>query len=125
MCSSRSEHVSSPTTHECLLCRPIEESVATLAQLVKEGKFDHIGLSEGSVSTICPAAETHPIAPVEIEYSLWSMEAKTNDVLETAKKLGIVVIAYYPLGRGILTGKWNEAEDLPVSFRPTFPSLFI
>ena len=63
----------------------------------------------------------HPIATVEIEYSLWATEAKTNGVLDTAKELGIAIIAYSPLGRGILTGNWKKPEDVPSWLRERFP----
>src|SRR5579862_2043997 len=102
-------------------CRPIEETIKVLAKLVKEGKFDHIGLSEVSAATIRRAHKVHPIATVEIEYSLWATEAKTNGVLDTAKELGIAIIAYSPLGRGVLTGKWKKPEDVPSLLRERFP----
>jgi len=92
-----------------------------LSQLVKEGKFDHIGLSECSANTIRRAFKVHPIATVEIEYSLWAIEAKSNGVLDTTKELGIAIIAYSPLGRGILTGTWKTAEDVPPLLRERFP----
>jgi pyridoxine 4-dehydrogenase len=105
----------------CLLSRPIETTIGTLSQLVKEGKFDHIGLSEVSASSIRRATKIHPIAAVEIEYSLWSTEAKDNGVLETTKELGIPIIAYSPLGRGILAGKWKTWEDVPILLRERIP----
>lgn len=92
-----------------------------MAQLVKEGKFDHIGLSEVSAASIRRAAKIHPIATVEIEYSLWATEPKTNGVLETAKELGIVIIAYSPLGRGMLAGKFKTREDIPAPVRDRWP----
>ena len=92
-----------------------------MAQLVKEGKFNHIGLSEVSASSIRRANKVHPIAAIEIEYSLWSTEAKTNGVIDTAKELGIAIIAYSPLGRGMLTGKWKKFEDVPAFMRQRFP----
>ena len=101
--------------------RPVEKSTETLAQLVKEGKFDHIGLSEVSAETIRRAHKIHPIATVEIEYSFMSTEAKTNGVLDTAKELGIAIIAYSPLGRGILSGKWKTKDDVPPMLRQRFP----
>jgi len=93
----------------------------TLSQLVKEGKFDHIGISECSANTIRRAFKVHPVATVEIEYSLWATEAATNGVLDTAKELGIAIIAYSPLGRGILTGKWKKPEDVPVWLQERMP----
>jgi pyridoxine 4-dehydrogenase len=101
--------------------RPIETSIEALSQLIKEGKFDHIGLSEVSAASIRRAHKIHPISTVEIEYSLWSIEAKHNGVLSTCKELGIAVIAYSPLGRGILTGKWTKPEDIPPMLRQRYP----
>ncbi|CDO72841.1 hypothetical protein BN946_scf185002.g26 [Trametes cinnabarina] len=92
---------------------PIEDAIRTLAQLKKEGKFDHIGMSECSAATLKRANAVHPIAAVEIEVSLWSYEEETKKVIETAKELGIAVIAYSPLGRGFLTGAIKSPDDLP------------
>jgi pyridoxine 4-dehydrogenase len=92
-----------------------------LAELIKEGKFNHIGLSEVSASSIRRAAKIHPIATVEIEYSLWATEAKANGVLDTAKELGIAIIAYSPLGRGLLAGKFKTVDDVPAEIRQRFP----
>ena len=89
--------------------------------MVKEGKFDHIGLSEVSADSIRRAHKVHPIAAVEIEYSLWATEAKANGVLDAAKELGIAIIAYSPVGRGMLTGKWRTFEDVPKLYRERFP----
>ena len=100
---------------------PIEISINALSQMVKEGKFDHIGLSEVSAESIRRAHKIHPIATVEIEYSLWATEAKANGILDTTKDLGIAIIAYSPLGRGMLTGKWRTFEDVPQHLREYFP----
>jgi len=86
---------------------PIEETIALLAQLIKEGKFDHIGLSECSAETLRRAHKVHPIAAVEIEVSLWSYEEETKKVIAAAEELGVAVIAYSPLGYGAITGKVN------------------
>lgn len=101
--------------------RPIEEVVQTLAELKKEGKFDHIGLSEVSAQTIRRAAKVHPITTVEIEFSLFSTEIKTNGVLDACNELGIKLIAYSPLGRGILSGKWEKPEDVPQALKNVSP----
>jgi len=101
--------------------RPIETSIKALSELVKEGKFDHIGLSEVSADSIRRAHKVHPIATVEIEYSFMATEAKTNGVLDTAKELGIAIVAYSPLGRGVLSGKWTKKEDVPQWLRQRFP----
>lgn len=122
MCEGGSESVCSLSCSRMYANdRPVEKSTETLAQLVKEGKFDHIGLSEVSAGTIRRAHKIHPIATVEIEYSFMSTEAKTNGVLDTAKQLGIAIIAYSPLGRAILSGKWKTKEDVPPMLRQRFP----
>jgi aryl-alcohol dehydrogenase-like predicted oxidoreductase len=101
--------------------RPIEKTMETLGKLRKEGKFDHIGLSEVSATTIRRAAKVEPVSSVEIEYSLWSIEARTNGVLDACKELGIAVVAYSPLGRGIFGGKWNSPADVPAHLRHVTP----
>jgi len=93
----------------------------TLATLIKEGKFNHIGLSEVSGKTIRRAAKIHPITTVEVEFSLWSTEIKTNGVLDACNELGIKIVAYSPLGRGILSGKWDKPEDVPETLKQAFP----
>jgi len=92
--------------------RPIEETIKDLAVLVKEGKFDHIGMSECSAATLRRANAVHPIAAVEIEVSPWSYEEETKKVISTAAELGIAVVAYSPLGRGFLTGQIRSINDL-------------
>ncbi|KAI9065148.1 aldo/keto reductase [Trametes sanguinea] len=92
---------------------PVEDAIKTLVQLKNEGKFDHIGMSECSAATLRRGNAVHPIAAVEIEVSLWSYEEETKKVIETAKELGIAVIAYSPLGKGFLTGAFKSPKDLP------------
>ncbi|KAG8949112.1 hypothetical protein FRC04_009058 [Tulasnella sp. 424] len=89
---------------------PAESAVTTLASLVKEGKFDHIGLSECSAETLRRANAVHPITAVEIEISPFSYEDETRAVIATSKELNVTVIAYSPLGHGFLTGKFNKSE---------------
>ncbi len=91
---------------------PIEETVGTMADLVKEGKIRYIGLSEPSPDEIRLAHAVHPITAVETEYSLWSREVE-DEVLPLLKKLGIGFVPYSPLGRGFLTGQIKKYEDLP------------
>ncbi|OLL24984.1 Pyridoxal reductase [Neolecta irregularis DAH-3] len=99
---------------EILLFRsPIEETIGELAKLVKEGKISAISLSECNAGTIRRASKVHKISAVEIEFSLWSTEARDNGVLEACKELDIPVVAYSPLGRGFLTGKITKFEDIP------------
>ncbi len=91
---------------------PIEETVGALAQLVKEGKIRHIGLSEASPRTLRRSVKVHPIAALQTEYSLWSREPE-DEILATCRELGIGFVAYSPLGRGFLTGQFTRFEDFP------------
>jgi aryl-alcohol dehydrogenase-like predicted oxidoreductase len=90
---------------------PIEETVSALAELVGEGSVRHIGLSEASPETIRRANAVHPIAAVQTEHSLWSREVE-NEVLPTLRELRIGLVAYSPLGRGFLSGRFRSPEDL-------------
>src|SRR5208283_2001558 len=90
---------------------PIEETVGTLGELVKEGKIRYVGLSEAASSTLRRASIVHPIAMLQTEYSLWTREPET-DVLQTCRDLGISLVAYSPLGRGFLTGAFQKPEDV-------------
>lgn len=91
---------------------PIEETVGAMAQLVREGKIRHIGLSEASPQTLRRAAKIHPITALQTEYSLWSREPE-DELLATYRELGIGFVAYSPLGRGFLTGQFRKVEDFP------------
>ncbi len=96
---------------------PIEETVGALAELVKEGKIRHIGLSEASPKTIRRAAKIHSITALQTEYSLWSRDPE-DEILPTCRELGIGFVAYSPLGRGFLTGQIKRFEDFaPDDFR--------
>lgn len=102
---------------------PIEETVGAMAQLVKEGKVRHLGLSEASAKTLRRAAKVHPIAALQTEYSLWTRDPE-DEILATCRELGIGFVAYSPLGRGFLTGRFTRFEDLPADdyrrFSPRF-----
>jgi aryl-alcohol dehydrogenase-like predicted oxidoreductase len=89
---------------------PIEETVGAMAQLVREGKIRHIGLSEASPQTLRRAGKIHPIAALQTEYSLWSREPE-DELLATCRELGIGFVAYSPLGRGFLAGQFKRFED--------------
>jgi aryl-alcohol dehydrogenase-like predicted oxidoreductase len=91
---------------------PIEETVGAMAGLVKAGKVRHLGLSEAAPATIRRAAKVHPIAALQTEYSLWSRDVE-KDILPTVRELGIGFVAYSPLGRGFLTGRFKKPDDLP------------
>ena len=101
---------------------PIEETVGAMAELVRAGKVRGIGLSEAAPETIRRAAEVHPIAALQSEYSLWSRDVETNGVLSTCRELGIGFVPYSPLGRGFLTGAIKKPTDLdPNDWRHTNP----
>ena len=91
---------------------PIEETVGAMAELVAAGKVAHLGLSEAGPETIRRAHATHPIAALQTEYSLWSRDPE-EEILPTVRELGIGFVAYSPLGRGFLTGRFRSIEDLP------------
>src|SRR3954449_258508 len=91
---------------------PIEETVGAMAELVDAGKVRHLGLSEASAETIRRAHAVHPIAALQSEWSLWTRDPETNGVLETVRELGIGFVAYSPLGRGMLTGRFTSPDDI-------------
>jgi aryl-alcohol dehydrogenase-like predicted oxidoreductase len=91
---------------------PIEETVGAMAQLIKEGKIRHIGLSEAWPDTLRRASKVHTITALQTEYSLWTRDAE-EEILPTCRELGIGFVAYSPLGRGFLTGQFKRFEDLP------------
>jgi len=91
---------------------PIEETVGAMAQLVKEGKVRYLGLSEASPKTLRRAMKVHPITALQTEYSLWTRDPE-DDILATCRELGIGFVAYSPLGRGFLSGRFQKFEDLP------------
>lgn len=100
---------------------PIEETVGAMAELVREGKVRHLGLSEASAATLRRASAVHPITALQTELSLWSRDAE-GEILDTCKALGILFVAYSPLGRGFLTGAIQRFEDLaPDDYRRTNP----
>jgi aryl-alcohol dehydrogenase-like predicted oxidoreductase len=92
---------------------PIEETVGAMAELVREGKVKFLGLSEAAPATIRRAHAVHPISALQTEYSLWTRDIEENGVLDTVRELGIGFVAYSPLGRGFLTGRFQRFEDLP------------
>ncbi|CAI7573093.1 unnamed protein product [Penicillium pancosmium] len=92
---------------------PVEHTVEVLAQYVKEGKIGGIGLSEVDAETIRRAHKVHPIAAVEVEMSLWTTDILENGIAQTCAELNIPVIAYSPLGRGVLAGAVTSLADIP------------
>lgn len=93
---------------------PIEDTVGGLAELVKEGKIKHIGLSEAGPETLRRAAAVAPIAALQSEYSLWERDVE-EEILPTCRELGIGFVPYSPLGRGFLAGTIRSLDDLPES----------
>ena len=100
---------------------PIEETVAAMASLVEVGKVRYLGLSEASAETIRRAHAVHPIAAVQTEWSLFSRDIE-DEVLPVCRELGIGIVPYSPLGRGMLTGTVARMDDLAANdFRRTLP----
>jgi aryl-alcohol dehydrogenase-like predicted oxidoreductase len=90
---------------------PIEETVGAMAELVAAGKVRYLGLSEASAQTIRRAHAVHPITAVQTEYSLWTRDVE-QEILPTLNELGIALVAYSPLGRGFLSGRFSSEEEL-------------
>jgi aryl-alcohol dehydrogenase-like predicted oxidoreductase len=100
---------------------PIEETVGAMADLVRVGKVRAIGLSEARPETIRRAHKVHPVAALQTEYSLWSRDPE-DEILPTTRELGIAFVAYSPLGRGFLTGRFKTIDDLePDDYRRQSP----
>jgi aryl-alcohol dehydrogenase-like predicted oxidoreductase len=91
---------------------PIEETVGAMADLVREGKVLHLGLSEAAPATIRRANQEYPITALQTEYSLWTRDPE-DEVLPLCRELEIGFVAYSPLGRGFLTGRFRTFDDLP------------
>jgi len=90
---------------------PIEETVGAMAELKAAGKIRHLGLSEASIETIRRAHAVHPVTALQTEYSLWSRDPE-DGLLDVCRELGIGFVAYSPLGRGFLTGRYQRLDDL-------------
>lgn len=100
---------------------PIEETVGAMADLVTAGKIRFLGLSEAGPQTIRRAHKIHPISALQTEYSLWTRDPE-KEILKTVRELGIGFVAYSPLGRGFLTGRFKQPDDLEVNdFRRATP----
>ena len=103
---------------------PIEETMLALKEQVEAGKIKHIGLSECSSETLRRACAVHPVAAVQIEYSPFSLDIERDDIglLKTCRELGVAVVCYSPLARGILTGNIKSPGDLEANdFRRMMP----
>ncbi|HZV72372.1 MAG TPA: aldo/keto reductase [Conexibacter sp.] len=100
---------------------PIEETVGAMAELVAAGKVRWLGLSEAAPETIRRAHAVHPISALQTEYSLWTRDVERR-ILPTVRELGIGFVAYSPLGRGFLSGRWRSPEEIPADdFRRNNP----
>jgi aryl-alcohol dehydrogenase-like predicted oxidoreductase len=100
---------------------PIEETVGAMAKLVQQGKVRYIGLSEAGAKTLRRAAAVHPIAALQSEYSLWTRDPEV-EILAACRELGIGFVAYSPLGRGFLTGRFRSGKDFDAGdYRPNSP----
>ncbi|CCG08865.1 aldo/keto reductase [Pararhodospirillum photometricum] len=101
--------------------RPIEETMETLAGLKREGKIAHIGLCEVSAETLRRAHAVHPVTAVQSEYSLWTRDVEA-EILPTCRALGVGFVAYSPLGRGFLTGRFQAGSSFEEGdFRASLP----
>jgi aryl-alcohol dehydrogenase-like predicted oxidoreductase len=92
---------------------PIEETIGAMSELVAAGKVRFLGVSETSPATLRHAHAIHPIAALQSEYSLWTRDVESDGVLDTVRELGVGFVAYSPLGRGFLTGRFRSIADLP------------
>jgi len=91
---------------------PIEDTIGAMSDLVKEGKIRYIGMSEAGVETIRRANAVHPISALQTEYSLWTRDPE-NEIFDVVEELGIGFVAYSPIGRGFLAGKFKKFDDFP------------
>jgi aryl-alcohol dehydrogenase-like predicted oxidoreductase len=105
------EHIDLYYQHRVDPNTPIEDTVGAMAELVAAGKVRHLGLSEASAETIRRAHAVHPITAVQTEYSLWTRDVEA-EILPTLEELQIALVAYSPLGRGFLSGRFSSPEEL-------------
>jgi len=115
------EHIDLYYQHRVDPDTPIEETVGAMAELVRAGKVRHLGLSEAAPATLRRACAVHLITALQSEYSLWTRDPEQG-ALAACRELGVGFVAYSPLGRGFLTGRFLTPEDLPEDdFRRTHP----
>jgi aryl-alcohol dehydrogenase-like predicted oxidoreductase len=108
------DHIDLYYQHRVDTTVPIEDTIQAMSELVKEGKVRYLGMSEAAVETIRRASKVHKITALQTEYSLWTRDPE-DEILNTIRELGIGFVAYSPLGRGFLTGRWEKPEDIPES----------
>jgi aryl-alcohol dehydrogenase-like predicted oxidoreductase len=106
--------------HRVDISVPIEETVGAMARLIDQGKVRYIGLSEAGAQTIRRAHATYPITALQSEYSIWTRDPE-GEILAACRELGIGLVPYSPLGRGILTGQVKSADFGPKDFRRISP----
>jgi aryl-alcohol dehydrogenase-like predicted oxidoreductase len=104
------DHIDLYYQHRVDRSTPIEETVGAMSELVRAGKVRYLGLSEAAPQTIRRAHAVHPIAALQTEYSLWSRDAE-DEILPTVRELGIGFVAYSPIGRGFLSGRYKNIDD--------------
>ncbi|GAC1387413.1 MAG: aldo/keto reductase [Candidatus Saccharimonadales bacterium] len=114
------DHIDLYYQHRVDTTVPIEETIQAMADLVTAGKVRYLGMSEAAPDTIRRAAKIHPITALQTEYSLWSREPE-EEILHTVRELGIGFVAYSPLGRGFLTGKYKSDNDIPEGYLKNSP----
>jgi aryl-alcohol dehydrogenase-like predicted oxidoreductase len=115
------DHIDLYYQHRVDRAVPIEETVGAMGRLVEGGKVRYLGLSEASTVTIRRARREHPITALQTEYSLWSRDPE-DEILPACRELGIGFVAYSPLGRGFLTGRFRTVDDLsPDDYRRNTP----
>jgi aryl-alcohol dehydrogenase-like predicted oxidoreductase len=115
------DHIDLYFQHRVDLDVPIEETVGAMAQLVSAGKVRHLGLSEASTTSLRRAHATHPVTALQTEMSLFARDAQ-SDLLPTVRQLGIGFVACSPMGRGLMTGRWRQLDDLAAEdYRRTDP----
>ena len=116
------DHVDLYYQHRVDRSTPVEETWGALSEIVATGKVRHLGISEASAATIRRAHAVHPVTAVQTEWSLWTRDVEENGVLDTVHELGIGFVAYSPLGRGFLSGRFRSIDDLaPDDLRRNHP----
>jgi len=105
------DHIDLYYQHRVDLDVPIEETVGAMSDLVRAGKVRFLGLSEAAAASVRRAHAVYPITALQNEWSLWSRDLEVNGQLDTARELGIGIVAYSPIGRGFLTGALKSPDD--------------
>jgi aryl-alcohol dehydrogenase-like predicted oxidoreductase len=115
------DHIDLYYQHRVDRTTPIEETIGAMADLVRAGKVRHLGMSEAGPQTIRRAHAVHLITALQTEYSLWSRDPE-DEILPTVRELGIGFVAYSPIGRGFLSGRFKTIDDLePTDYRRQSP----